>query len=69
MPLDSETIRRGSKGTQVTTAHQLCRTQEAPFFLEIAAEHAAGADIRCVNIRELAGWSMTQPVQGRRMRL
>src|SRR5947209_5956606 len=32
-------------------------TQEQPLFAEIAGNHEGGADIRCVNLRENAGWS------------
>jgi len=32
-------------------------TQEQPFFSELAARLEAGADLRFVNVRELAVWS------------
>ena len=84
MPLDTEAVRRGCRGTQVTTARQLCRTeldkfrkaaasgapltvgctQEAPLFSEVAKD---GADIRYVNIRESAGWSVDAAEAGPKM--
>ncbi|HEX5778399.1 MAG TPA: 4Fe-4S binding protein, partial [Xanthobacteraceae bacterium] len=41
--------------------------QEAPLFGEIAAEAAADADIRYVNIRETAGWSNDAAAAGPKM--
>src|SRR5437879_640893 len=84
MPLDAEAVRRGCRGTQVTTARQLCRaelekfrtaaaadppltvgcTQEAPLFSETVPD---GADIRYVNIRESAGWSVDAADAGPKM--
>jgi len=79
MPLDAESARRGCRGSEVSTADQLCRaelakfrdavaadapltvgcTQEVPVFEEIAAEIVGdNANIRYVNIRETAGWSL-----------
>jgi ferredoxin len=40
MPLDAEALRRGNRGAEVTTAHQLCRA-EAERFRAIASEGGA----------------------------
>jgi ferredoxin len=83
MPLDAEAVRRVCRGSEVTSTRQLCRaelekfratvaaggpltigcSQEAPLF----AEHAEGADIRTVNIRETAGWSADAAQAGPKM--
>jgi len=73
MPLDPEAVRRVCRGSEVTSARQLCRAELEKFRAAVAAggpltigcsqeaplftENAKGADIRTVNIRETAGWS------------
>jgi ferredoxin len=73
MPLDAGAVRRGCRGAEVTSAHQLCRA-ELDLFRKAAAagvplavgctqeaplfrETAGDPDIRFANIRETAGWS------------
>src|SRR6476660_9483517 len=72
MPLDADAIKRGCRGSEVTTAHQLCRAELERFRKAAGAPLTVGctqeaplfsevagenADIRFVNIRETAGWS------------
>jgi ferredoxin len=82
MPLDAEAVRRGCRGSQVTSARQLCRAELEKFKaaagapLTVActqeaplfAEVAAeGADVRYANIRETAGWSVEAASAGPKM--
>jgi ferredoxin len=78
MPLDVEAVQRGCRGTQVTTAHHLCRMEIEQFRTAAAAgeplivgctqeaplfsEIADNGQITFVNLRETAGWS-TQGAQ------
>ena len=73
MPLDGAAVKRGCRGAEVTTAHQLCRAELEKFRTAAAAgaplivgctqeaplfsELAEGASITFANIRETAGWS------------
>ena len=73
MPLDVQAVQRACRGSEVTSARQLCRTELDKFRTAVAAgapltigctqeaplfaETAEGVDIRMVNIRETAGWS------------
>ena len=73
MPLDGAAVKRGCRGAEVTTAHQLCRAELEKFHTAAAAgaplivgctqeaplfsELAEGANITYANIRETAGWS------------
>ena len=73
MPLDEGAVKRGCRGAEMLTAHQLCRLELEKFRKAAAAgepitvactqeaplfaEAAGDADIRFVNIRETAGWS------------
>jgi ferredoxin len=73
IPLDAESVRRVCRGSEVTTARQLCRAELDKFRAAVAAgapltigctqeaplfaQAGKGADIRTVNIRETAGWS------------
>jgi ferredoxin len=83
MPLDPEAVRRGCRGSQVTTARQLCRAELEKFRkaaagapLTVACTQEAplfvelapqGADIRYANIRETAGWSADAAGAGPKM--
>ncbi|MEA3026406.1 MAG: hypothetical protein QOF91_1691, partial [Alphaproteobacteria bacterium] len=83
MPLDAEAVRRVCRGSEVTTAHQLCRAELEKFRAAAAAgapltvgctqeaplfaEVGEGADIRTVNIRETAGWSKDAAQAGPKM--
>jgi ferredoxin len=73
MPLDVQAVQRACRGSEVTSARQLCRAELDKFRAAVAtgapltigctqeaplfAETAEGVDIRMVNIRETAGWS------------
>jgi ferredoxin len=83
MPLDAEAVRRACRGSEVTSARQLCRAELDKFRAAVAtgapltigctqeaplfAETAEGADIRTVNIRETAGWSADAKQAGPKM--
>ncbi len=73
MPLDTAAVKRGCRGADVLTAHQLCRAELEKFRAAAAggeplivgctqeaplfSELAEGGDIKFANIRETAGWS------------
>src|ERR1043165_2413963 len=73
MPLDAGVVRHACRGSEVTTAHQLCRAELEKFRKAVAggdpltvgctqeaplfSEIADDADVRFANIRETAGWS------------
>jgi ferredoxin len=87
VPLDVGAVRRGCRGTKVTTARQLCRseldrfralargaapltvgrTQEAPFFSDVAAENGRTDPITYANLREAVGWSSDGAEAGPKM--
>jgi ferredoxin len=83
MPLDAEAVRRACRGSEVTSARQLCRAELEKFRVAalagapltigctqeapLFAETAEGADIRTVNIRETAGWSANAAQAGPKM--
>jgi ferredoxin len=83
MPLDAAAVRRACRGSEVTTARQLCRAELEKFRAAAAtgvpltvgctqeaplfSEIAEGADIRTVNIRETAGWSANAAQAGPKM--
>src|SRR5262245_45173438 len=83
MPLDSEAVRRGCRGSQLTRARQLCRA-ELEKFRQAAATGApltvgctqeaplfsditSEGDVRFANIRETAGWSADAARAGPKM--
>src|SRR5437016_4700112 len=72
MPLDASAVERACQGSEITTAHQLCRAEIEKFRKAAGAPLTVGctqeaplfseiagesADIRFANIRETAGWS------------
>src|SRR5262249_6330936 len=83
MPRDEPAVRRGCRGAEVTTAHQLCRAELEKFRAAAAggeplivgctqeaplfSEVAGSADITYANIRETAGWSKDANASGPKM--
>ena len=83
MPLDDSAVRRGCRGAEVATAHQLCRAELEKFRAAAAggeplivgctqeaplfSEVAGSADITYANIRETAGWSKDANAAGPKM--
>jgi ferredoxin len=83
MPLDGEAVRRGCRGANVQTAHQLCRAELGKFRAAAAAgealivgctqeaplfsEVAENAEVAYANIRETAGWSKDAAAAGPKM--
>src|SRR5499427_6491465 len=83
MPLDDSAVRRGCRGAEVATAHQLCRAELEKFRTAAAdgeplivgctqeaplfSEVAGSADITYANIRETAGWSKDANASGPKM--
>jgi ferredoxin len=73
MPLDAAVVKRGCRGADVLTAHQLCRAELEKFRAAAAggeplvvgctqeaplfSELAEGGEVTFANIRESAGWS------------
>ena len=83
MPLDAEAVRRGCRGANVLTAHQLCRAELERFRAAAAtgeplivgctqeaplfSEASESPDVKYVNIRETAGWSKDAKAAGPKM--
>jgi ferredoxin len=83
MPLDAAALKRGCRGAEVLTAHQLCRAELERFRAAAAggaplvvgctqeapvfSEAAGDADVTYANIRETAGWSKDANAAGPKM--
>jgi ferredoxin len=83
MPLDVAAVKRGCRGAEVSTAHQLCRAELEKFRAAAATgtpllvgctqeaplltELAGEADVKFANIRETAGWSKDADAAGPKM--
>src|SRR5262249_18805481 len=83
MPLDGAAVKRGCRGAEVFTAHQLCPAELGKFRAPVGgagplivacpqetpvfAEVAGDADVPYANIRETAGWSKDAAAAGPKM--
>ena len=83
MPLDIPAVQRGCRGTEITTARQLCRAEldkfrataggGAPLIVgctqeaPLFSQMGDAADVTYANIRETAGWSKDADAAGPKM--